>query len=82
MRTAAIIIAAAATASAHSTWQDLWVGSTDKATSCTRVVANNNPISSLSSPDMFCGINPAASSGVCEVAGKSAFHHFHFHLRT
>ncbi|KAF2640695.1 endoglucanase B [Massarina eburnea CBS 473.64] len=71
MKTAAIILATTAAVSAHSTWQDLWVGSTDKATSCTRVVLNNNPISSLTSADMFCGISPAASSEVCEVAAGS-----------
>lgn len=69
MKTAAIILATAAAASAHSTWQQLWVGSTDKGTTCTRTVANNNPIASLTSSDMFCGIGPKASTGVCEVAG-------------
>lgn len=68
MRTAGFVLATAAAVSAHSTWQDLWVGSSDKATSCTRTVLNNNPISSLSSSDMFCGIQPKATSGVCEVA--------------
>lgn len=71
MKTAAIILATAAAASAHSTWQQLWVGSTDKGTTCTRTVANNNPIASLTSSDMFCGIGPKASTGVCEVAAGS-----------
>jgi cellulase len=72
MKTAAILLAAASAVSAHSTWQDLWVGSTDKATSCTRVVKDNNPIQSLTSSDMFCGRGPAASSNVCEVAAGTA----------
>jgi lytic cellulose monooxygenase (C1-hydroxylating) len=72
MRTAALILAAASAATAHSTWQQLWVGSSDKASTCVRTVANNNPIASLTSSDMFCGIGPAKSSGVCEVkAGES-----------
>ncbi|KAF1961355.1 hypothetical protein CC80DRAFT_437093 [Byssothecium circinans] len=72
MKTAAIVLATTAAVSAHSTWQDLWVGSTDHETKCTRVVLNNNPISSLTSADMFCGISPAAASEVCEVAAGSA----------
>ncbi|KAL6707076.1 hypothetical protein ACN47E_004828 [Coniothyrium glycines] len=72
MKSGLVLLAAAASVSAHSTWQDLWVGSEDKATSCTRVVANNNPISSLSSSDMFCGISPAKSSNVCAVAAGSS----------
>jgi len=71
MKSGLVLLAVAASVSGHSTWQELWIGSEDKATSCTRTVANNNPISSLSSSDMFCGIGPAKSSGVCEVAGKS-----------
>lgn len=69
MKSATVLLGAATLASAHSTWQDLWVGSADKATTCTRVVKDNNPIDSLSSADMFCGRGPATQSGVCEVAG-------------
>ncbi|KAH9882929.1 hypothetical protein J1614_000295 [Plenodomus biglobosus] len=72
MKTGLVLLAAAASVSAHATWQDLWVGSEDKGTSCTRTVANNNPISSLTSADMFCGIGPVKSSGVCEVAAGSS----------
>jgi cellulase len=69
MKTSAVLLATVAAVSAHSTWQELWVGSTDKATSCARTVKDNNPITSLTSSDMFCGRGPASSSGVCEVAG-------------
>ncbi|KAF2729078.1 beta-1,4-endoglucanase [Polyplosphaeria fusca] len=72
MKAGLAILAAIGTVSAHSTWQDLWVGSTDKDTSCTRVVLNNNPISSLSSADMFCGISPKTSSTLCDVDAGSA----------
>jgi cellulase len=69
MKTAAILLAAVTAVSAHSTWQQLWVGSTDKGTTCARTVKDNNPITGLTSADMFCGRSPASSSGVCEVAG-------------
>ncbi|KAF2033433.1 glycoside hydrolase [Setomelanomma holmii] len=68
MKSALVLLAAAASVSAHSTWQELWVGSTDKGTTCARTVKDNSPITSLTSPDMFCGRGPASSSGVCEVA--------------
>ncbi|KAF1970219.1 hypothetical protein BU23DRAFT_217896 [Bimuria novae-zelandiae CBS 107.79] len=72
MKSAIVLLAAASLASAHSTWQDLWVGSTDKATTCARTVKDNNPIDSLTSNDMFCGRGPATQSGVCEVAAGSS----------
>jgi hypothetical protein len=71
MKYATVLLAAAATVSAHSTWQELWVGSEDKAGTCVRTVKDNSPVTGLTSPDMFCGRGPAASSGVCEVAGMS-----------
>jgi cellulase len=70
MKYATVLLAAAATVSAHSTWQELWVGTEDKAGTCVRTVKDNSPVTSLTSPDMFCGRGPAASSGVCEVAGR------------
>ena len=71
MKYSTIILATAATVSAHSTWQELWVGSEDKAGTCVRTVKDNSPIGSLTSSDMFCGRGPASTSGVCEVAGMS-----------
>jgi len=72
MKYATIFLAAAATVSAHSTWQELWVGSEDKAGTCVRTVKDNSPIASVTSADMFCGRGPATTSGVCEVAAGSA----------
>jgi cellulase len=72
MKSALVILAAVASASAHSTWQQLWVGSTDQGTKCTRTVKDNSPVESLTSGDMFCGRGPAKSDGVCEVAAGSA----------
>ncbi|KAH7115868.1 glycoside hydrolase [Dendryphion nanum] len=72
MKAAFVLLAAVASVSAHSTWQQLWVGSTDKGTTCARTVKDNSPITSLTSGDMFCGRSPAASSGVCDVAAGTA----------
>jgi cellulase len=74
MKSGLVLLAAVASVSAHSTWQDLWVGSTDKGTSCARTVKDNSPIASITNSDMFCGRGPASSSGVCEVAGMSYSH--------
>ncbi|ORY10142.1 beta-1,4-endoglucanase [Clohesyomyces aquaticus] len=72
MKTPLVLLAAVASVSAHATWQELWVGSTDKITECTRTVKDNTPISSITSGDMFCGRSPAAASGVCDVAAGSS----------
>lgn len=69
MKSAFVLLAAAASVSAHSTWQQLWVGTTDQAGKCVRTVKDNSPVESLTSADMFCGRGPAKSTGVCEVAG-------------
>ncbi|KAJ4350979.1 hypothetical protein N0V95_004263 [Ascochyta clinopodiicola] len=71
MKSAIVLLAAAASVSAHSTWQELWVGTTDQAGKCVRTVKDNSPIESLTSPDMFCGRGPATTAGVCEVAAGS-----------
>jgi cellulase len=75
MKSAIVLLATVASVSAHSTWQELWVGSEDKAGSCVRTVKDNSPITSLTSPDMFCGRGPATSSGVCEVAGTYSIYY-------
>ncbi|KAH8716987.1 glycoside hydrolase [Phaeosphaeriaceae sp. PMI808] len=72
MKPTLVLLATVASVSCHSTWQQLWVGSTDKGTTCTRTVKDNSPIDSISSSDMFCGRGPASSSGVCEVAAGSS----------
>ncbi|KAL5121526.1 hypothetical protein ACEQ8H_000598 [Pleosporales sp. CAS-2024a] len=72
MKSGLVLFAAVASVSAHSTWQELWVGSSDKAGTCVRTVQDNSPITSLTSSDMFCGRGPAKSSGVCEVAAGSS----------
>ncbi|KAI0176115.1 glycoside hydrolase family 61 protein [Hypoxylon sp. FL1284] len=68
MRTAFAISTLAATAAAHATFQELWVGSTDEESSCARLPANNNPVTSVSGASIRCnaGSKPAASK--CSVA--------------
>ena len=75
MKTAFVLLAAIASASAHSTWQQLWVGSTDQKDTCARTVKDNSPIDSVTSADMFCGRGPKSTQGVCEVAGPSPHPH-------
>ncbi|KAL1607236.1 hypothetical protein SLS59_002198 [Nothophoma quercina] len=72
MKSAIVLLAAVASVSAHSTWQQLWVGTTDQAGKCVRTVKDNSPVESLTSADMFCGRGPAKSTGVCEVAAGSS----------
>ncbi|KAF2841888.1 lytic polysaccharide monooxygenase [Patellaria atrata CBS 101060] len=72
MKTAFVLLAAIGSAAAHSTWQDLWVGSEDKGTTCTRVVRDNSPITSVTNADMFCGRGPASSPNVCDVQAGSS----------
>lgn len=71
MKFAIVLLATVASVSAHATWQQMWVGSTDQAGKCVRKVRDNEPIDSLTSADMFCGRGPAKTNGICEVAGKN-----------
>ncbi|KAF2757741.1 endoglucanase B [Pseudovirgaria hyperparasitica] len=57
--------------SAHATWQQLWVGSTDMSGTCVRKVQDNSPVASVEDATMACGRGPATSSGVCEVTAGS-----------
>jgi len=72
MKSFTILLATAASVAAHSTWQELWVGSTDQNKACARTVIDNNPIASLTSADMFCGRSPKATTGLCTVAAGSS----------
>ncbi|PPR04279.1 hypothetical protein CVT24_013363 [Panaeolus cyanescens] len=57
---------AVASASAHSTFQQLWIGSVDAGSSCIRLPFSNSPVTSVSGSDIAC--NAAASSnGVCQI---------------
>jgi len=61
-----------ASASAHATFQDLWINGVDQGDSCVRLPLSNNPVTSVSTTDIICNVTPTASSGICTVpAGAS-----------
>ncbi|KAI5782689.1 glycoside hydrolase family 61 protein [Geopyxis carbonaria] len=57
--------------SAHATWQQLWVGSTDMDSTCVRKPASNNPVTSVSSNDIRCNAGTTAPTSTCSVAAGS-----------
>lgn len=66
----------AASVSAHSTFQDLWVAGKDDASQCVRMPKNNSPLTDVSSPDMRCNIGGAVGvPGVCDVQGTIVMKH-------
>lgn len=80
---------AVVTASAHSTFQQLWIGSVDAGSSCVRLPFSNSPVTSVSGSVSLLrfrffsisdnraqdiACNAAASSnGVCQIKGAHAF---------
>ncbi|KAL0961419.1 hypothetical protein HGRIS_006365 [Hohenbuehelia grisea] len=56
-----------ASATAHATFQQLWINDVDAGNSCVRLPASNSPVTSVSSPDLACNANAASSNGVCSV---------------
>ncbi|KAI2602812.1 glycoside hydrolase family 61 protein [Hypoxylon sp. NC1633] len=76
MKTAFASLAAAmlaATAAGHATFQELWVEGTDEQSTCARLPANNNPITSVSTNDIRCnaGGTKAAASKCSVPAGST-----------
>ncbi|POS73051.1 endoglucanase-4 [Diaporthe helianthi] len=71
MKAGLMLLAAVTSVTAHATWQQLWVGTEDKASTCVRTVKDNSPITSITDAAMFCGRSPTASSGICEVQAGS-----------
>lgn len=57
---------------AHATFQEFWVGSTDMVGTCVRLPFNNSPVTSVTSTDIACNANSAASPGYCSVAAGGA----------
>ncbi|KAF2143274.1 lytic polysaccharide monooxygenase [Aplosporella prunicola CBS 121167] len=63
------LMALASIASAHSTWQELWVGSEDKAGTCVRTPPSNSPVTDVTSNDMRCNVDGTTGvKGTCTVA--------------
>ncbi|KAF5378744.1 hypothetical protein D9615_007007 [Tricholomella constricta] len=69
MRFSTFIATAAfiASASAHATFQQLWINSVDAGSSCVRTPPSNSPVTSVTSADLACNVNAASSAGVCQV---------------
>jgi len=68
MKTLAILAGLLASASAHATWQQLWVNGVDQAGTCVRKPSSNSPVTSVSSDDIRCGLGGGVGvSGVCTV---------------
>ncbi|KIK68802.1 carbohydrate-binding module family 1 protein [Collybiopsis luxurians FD-317 M1] len=64
------LIAAAffvASASAHATFQELWINGVDQGSSCVRLPLSNNPVTDVTSNDLTCNVSPTPSNGVCSV---------------
>ena len=57
-------------ASAHSTFQELWVNGVDKAGTCVYLPTSNSPVTSATSGDLTCNTHTAASSKCAVTAGK------------
>ncbi|EKG21641.1 Glycoside hydrolase family 61 [Macrophomina phaseolina MS6] len=62
------ILATASVVSAHATWQELWVGTQDKVSTCARLPQSNSPVQDVTSNAMRCNANPSAASSTCSVA--------------
>ncbi|KAK7676808.1 hypothetical protein QCA50_020214 [Cerrena zonata] len=54
-----------ALASAHATFQELWINGVDQGSSCVRLPLSNSPVTSVTSNDIACNVSPTPSSGVC-----------------
>ncbi|KAH6715416.1 glycoside hydrolase family 61 protein [Leptodontidium sp. MPI-SDFR-AT-0119] len=66
--TAACLLASATSVVGHSMFQQLWVGSVDKAGTCARTVPSNSPVTSVSSTDIRCNVGGTKGvSGLCPI---------------
>lgn len=62
------LLAVASTASAHATFQQLWVNGVDQAGTCVRKPSSNSPVTSVSSADIKCNAGGTTGvAGVCSV---------------
>jgi len=66
-------VLSASAVTAHSLFQDIWVGTSDQAQSCSRVPPNNSPISNVESNDLRCNMGGTkAAAEVCTVEAGSS----------
>ncbi|KAI0043673.1 carbohydrate-binding module family 1 protein [Auriscalpium vulgare] len=64
---ATVLASLVAFASAHATFQELWVNGVDQGSYCVRTPASNNPVTSVTTTDLACNVGSASSSGLCAV---------------
>ncbi|KAK7687289.1 hypothetical protein QCA50_009794 [Cerrena zonata] len=70
-----VALLGAASASAHATFQELWVNGVDKVGTCVRTPASNSPVTSVTTPDLACnvgGTTPAATTYVFIVRSNTS----------
>lgn len=66
------LAALVASATAHSTFQQLWVDGVDKEGTCIRMPPSNSPVTDVTSADIACNVGGSTGvAGLCSVAGTS-----------
>ncbi|EIW78453.1 glycoside hydrolase family 61 protein [Coniophora puteana RWD-64-598 SS2] len=68
LKIALVAAALVAGASAHATFQDLWINGVDYSQSCVRLPQSNNPVTDVTSTDLTCNVSPSASANKCPVS--------------
>ncbi|KAG8833382.1 hypothetical protein FRC17_010778 [Serendipita sp. 399] len=54
-------------ASAHATFQQIWINGVDQGSYCVRLPQNNSPVTSVTSNDLACNANATPSANLCTV---------------
>lgn len=68
------LMALVASATAHSTFQQLWVNDVDQEGTCVRTPPSNSPVTSVTSSDITCNVGGTTGvAGICSVAGMSSY---------
>lgn len=72
MKHAIYLVALVASATAHSTFQELWVNGVDKAGTCIRTPPSNSPVTTVTSTDIRCNVGGTKGvAGLCSVTGTN-----------
>ncbi|EIW74395.1 glycoside hydrolase family 61 protein [Coniophora puteana RWD-64-598 SS2] len=67
LKAAFVAAALAASASAHATFQDLWINGVDYSQACVRLPQNHDPVVDVTSANITCNAAPSASANKCPV---------------
>ncbi|TFY55149.1 hypothetical protein EVG20_g9428 [Dentipellis fragilis] len=65
---AALFASVVASVSAHATFQEMWINGVDQGNYCVRLPASNSPVTSVTTPDLACNVNPSSSGNLCSVS--------------